>query len=106
MATAAAYIVAAFCEIAGCYAFWAVFRLGRPIGWLLAGVLALVVFAAALTRVDADLAGRAFAAYGGVYIVASLGWLWLVEGSRPDRFDLCGAALCLAGAIVVIAGPR
>lgn len=57
-------------------------------------------------RKDSAAAGRTFAAYGGVYIVASLGWLWLFEGLRPDRWDLIGAALCLAGAVVILAGPR
>jgi small multidrug resistance family-3 protein len=56
--------------------------------------------------VDAFAAGRAYAAYGGVYIAASLGWLWAVEGVRPDRWDLIGATVCLAGAAVIIAGPR
>lgn len=59
-----------------------------------------------MSLVDANAAGRAFAAYGGVYIAASLLWLWLVENVRPDRFDLIGAAICLVGAAVIIAAPR
>jgi small multidrug resistance family-3 protein len=103
---AAAYLLAAFAEIAGCFAFWAVLRLGKPAWWLVPGVLSLVLFAWLLTRVDAGFAGRAFAAYGGVYIAASLAWMWAVEGARPDRFDLIGAALCLGGAAVILFGPR
>ena len=70
------------------------------------GVLSLAAFAWALTRVDAAFAGRAYAAYGGVYIAASLLWLWLVEQTRPDRWDLVGAAICLAGAATILLGPR
>ncbi|MBN9599730.1 MAG: YnfA family protein [Afipia sp.] len=50
--------------------------------------------------------GRAYATYGGVYIVASVLWLWLAEGVRPDRWDIAGASICLIGAAVIIAGPR
>ncbi|MBI2977239.1 MAG: hypothetical protein HYY38_00045, partial [Rhodospirillales bacterium] len=63
-------------------------------------------FAYLLTRVEALYAGRAFAAYGGVYITASLAWLWAVEGARPDRWDLIGAVICVAGAAVILFGPR
>ncbi len=66
----------------------------------------LLLFAWLLTRVDTEAAGRAFAAYGGVYIAASLAWMWAVEGLRPDRWDLAGAALCLAGAGVILLAPR
>jgi small multidrug resistance family-3 protein len=97
---------AALAEIAGCFAFWAVLRLGKPAWWLVPGLASLVLFAWLLTRIDAAFAGRAFAAYGGVYIAASLAWLWAVEGARPDRFDLIGAALCLGGAAVILFGPR
>ena len=69
-------------------------------------MFSLAVFAFALTRVEADFAGRAFAAYGGVYIAASLIWMWAAEGARPDRFDLTGAALCLLGAAVILLAPR
>jgi small multidrug resistance family-3 protein len=104
--TAGWYALAAFAEIAGCFAFWAWLRLGYP-PWIAApGLALLAVFAWALTRVEADFAGRAYAAYGGVYIAASLVWLWAVEGRRPDLWDAAGAALCVAGAAVIIAGPR
>lgn len=104
--TALIYIAAALAEIAGCYAFWAWLRLDKSIWWLAPGIISLVLFAYFLTLVPSDAAGRAYAAYGGVYIVASLAWLWAAEGVRPDRWDVAGAALCLAGAVVILFGPR
>lgn len=104
--TALVYVIAAVAEIAGCFAFWAWLRLDRSWLWALPGTASLLLFAVMLTRVPADAAGRAFAAYGGVYICASLAWLWAVEGLRPDRWDLIGAGLCLAGASVILLGPR
>jgi small multidrug resistance family-3 protein len=74
--------------------------------WVISGIGALVLFALALTRVDTTAADRAYGAYGGVYILASLLWLWLVEGARPDRWDLAGAAICLTGAAIILYGPR
>lgn len=100
------YLAAALAEIAGCFAFWAVLRLGAAPLWLAAGAVSLLLFAWLLTLVDAAAAGRAYAAYGGVYVAASLGWLWAVEGVRPDRWDLVGSAICVAGAAVVLFGPR
>lgn len=100
------YLAAALAEIGGCFAFWAWLRLDRSIWWVVPGILALGLFAYLLTLVEASHAGRAFAAYGGVYIACSLAWLWLVEGSRPDRWDLLGGAICLAGAAVILFGPR
>ncbi|TWH01265.1 small multidrug resistance family-3 protein [Mesorhizobium sp. J18] len=105
-ASLAAYIGAALAEIAGCFAFWAWLRLGKSAIWLLPGTASLIVFAYLLTLVESGAAGRTFAAYGGVYIAASLAWLWIVEGVRPDRWDITGAMICLAGAAVIIAGPR
>jgi small multidrug resistance family-3 protein len=106
MTTAFAYAGAAVAEIAGCFAFWSWLRLGRPAWWLLPGLLSLALFAYLLTLVESSAAGRAYAAYGGVYIVASIAWLWLVEGVRPDRWDLAGALICLLGAAVILLGPR
>ncbi|HRD45656.1 MAG TPA: YnfA family protein [Caulobacter sp.] len=100
------YALAAVAEIAGCFAFWAWLRLDRSPLWLLPGMASLALFAYLLTRVDSDAAGRAYASYGGVYIVASILWLWLVEHRTPDRWDLLGATICLLGAAVILFGPR
>jgi len=104
--TALAYIGAALAEIAGCFAFWAWLRLDKSIWWLVPGVASLCLFAYLLTLVDAGNAGRTYAAYGGVYIVSALAWLWLAEGVRPDKWDALGATICLAGAAVILCGPR
>src|SRR2546421_2922414 len=77
------YAAAAIAEIAGCFAFWAWLRLGKSPWWLAPGMVSLALFAYLLTLVESDAAGRAYAAYGGIYIVASLLWLWLMENHRP-----------------------
>ena len=100
------YAAAAIAEIAGCFSFWAWLRLGKPVWWLLPGIASLMLFAWALTFVESDAAGRAYAGYGGVYIAASLLWLWIVEGARPDRWDVTGALVCLIGAGIILFGPR
>lgn len=106
MTTAFVYIGAALAEIAGCFAFWAALRLDKPAWWLVPGVGFLIAFAWLLTLVDSPHAGRAYAAYGGIYIAASLLWLWTMEGARPDRWDVIGAAICIAGAAIILYGPR
>lgn len=104
--TALAYIAAALAEIAGCFAFWAWLRLDKSILWLVPGMGSLALFAYLLTLVDSDTAGRTYAAYGGVYIASALLWLWIVEGARPDRWDLIGAGVSLGGAAIILFGPR
>ncbi len=100
------FCLAALFEIAGCFSLWAWLRQHRSPWWLLPGVVSLVLFAYLLTRVDSAFAGRAYAAYGGIYIATSLGWLWAVEHTAPDRYDLLGALLCLAGTAVILFAPR
>jgi small multidrug resistance family-3 protein len=104
--TAFAYIGAALAEIAGCFAFWAWLRMDKSPWWLVPGVIALCLFAYLLTLVEAEHAGRTYAAYGGVYIVSALVWLWFAEGVKPDRWDTLGAAGCLLGAAIILWGPR
>ncbi len=99
------YPLAALAEIAGCFAIWIWWR-GATQLWLLPGIMSLALFGWLLAQVEAAFAGRAFAAYGGVYIVASLFWMWGAEGQRPDVWDLAGAGLCLAGAALILAAPR
>ena len=101
-----AYILAALAEIAGCFAFWAWLRLDKSPLWLIPGIAALILFAWALTLIETSHAGRAYAAYGGVYITAAILWLWAVEGARPDRWDVIGGAVALAGTAIILFGPR
>jgi small multidrug resistance family-3 protein len=101
-----AFIAAAIAEIGGCFAFWAWLRLEKSVWWLVPGMASLALFAYLLTLVDSDFAGRAYASYGGIYIVASLVWLWIIEGNRPDRWDIFGATVCLIGAGLILFGPR
>jgi small multidrug resistance family-3 protein len=106
MKTYLLYAFAALAEIAGCYAFWAWFRLGRPVWWLGPGMVSLVLFAWALALVPGEAAGRTYAAYGAIYILASILWLFAVEARMPDRWDVIGTAICLVGGAIILFGPR
>lgn len=104
--TLAIYAGAALAEIAGCFAVWAWMRQGASVIWLVPGLICLAVFAWLLTLAPSEFAGRAYAAYGGVYIAATLLWLWAVERQRPDTWDLAGASICLIGAAIILFAPR
>lgn len=104
--TLALFALAALAEIAGCFAFWAWARMEKSALWLLPGLGCLLLFAWVLTRAESDFAGRAYAAYGGIYILCSLVWLWAVEGQVPGLRDLAGTALCLCGAALILSGAR
>lgn len=106
MPALALYAAAALAEIAGCFAFWLWLREGRSVLWLAPGIASLILFAWLLTLSPAAHAGRAFAVYGGVYIAASLVWLWLAEGQRPDLWDIAGGAIVLGGAALILWAPR
>ena len=101
----ALFLVAALAEIGGCFAFWAWLRLDRSPLWLIPGMVSLAIFAWVLALSEAEAAGRTFAAYGGVYIGASLVWLKVIEGIAPDRWDMLGGLICLAGAGLILWGP-
>lgn len=106
MKTFLLFAITALAEIAGCFAAYSVLRQGKPIWWLFPGAVSLALFAWLLTLHPSEGAGRIYAAYGGVYIAASLLWLWCVEGQTPDRWDVAGASLCLIGAGVIILAPH
>lgn len=100
------YILSAFAEIAGCYSFWAWLRLHKS-SWLIGpGLVSLILFAYFLTKIETDFAGRAYAAYGSIYIAASFAWLWLVENKMPDKWDTLGVVISLIGGGVILFGPR
>ena len=100
------FIAAAILEIIGCFTFWAWLRLGKSIFWIFPGIISLAGFAFLLTRIETLFAGRTFAAYGGIYIVASILWLWVIEGHRPDKWDIVGSIICIMGAVVILFGQR
>ena len=79
-------------------------RLGRSPWWLVAGAVSLMIFAGLLTHSGLEASGRAYAAYGGIYILSSLVWLWLVDAKTPDIYDLVGVGLSIAGALVILLG--
>ncbi len=100
------FIAAAFFEIFGCFAFWSYFKLHKSPSWLIPGILSLLIFAFLLTKVQTEFAGRAYAIYGGIYIVSSLLWLLIVEQQMPDRWDIIGASICIIGALIILFMPR
>lgn len=100
------FVLAAIAEIAGCFCFWAVFRLGKSWLWLLPGLASLIGFAYLLTLAETAHAGRTFAVYGGIYIAASLFWMRIIEGITPDRYDIIGGAIILVGAAIILYAPH
>ena len=99
------FIVTAIAEIVGCYLPWLWLKKGAPVWVLLPAAVSLALFAGLLT-LHPHAAGRVYAAYGGVYVVVAIGWLWVVDGLRPDRWDLLGGAVTLAGMAIIFFGPR
>ena len=100
------FLIAAIAEIAGCFTFWMWLRESRSGFWIIPGILSLAIFAAALTRVDSSVAGRSYAAYGGIYILTSLLWMIIVEKQKPDLWDFCGVTLCIAGSMLIVLPSR
>jgi small multidrug resistance family-3 protein len=99
------FFVTAVAEIVGCYLSWLVLTQGRPVWWLLPAAVSLAAFAWLLT-LHPSAAGRTYAAYGGVYVVVALIWLWRVDGVVPTRWDLVGGAICLVGMAIIALQPR
>lgn len=100
------FVLAAIAEIGGAWLIWQGVREHRGIAWVGAGIAALAAYGFVATlQEDADF-GRILAAYGGIFVAGSLGWGMAVDGYRPDRFDLIGAAICLVGVAVIMFAPR
>ncbi len=99
------FVLTALAEIAGCYLPYLWLRRGAP-GWvLIPAALSLACFAWLLSLHPAA-AGRTYAAYGGVYVATAMVWLWLVDGVRPDAWDVTGASVSIAGMAIIAFAPR
>jgi small multidrug resistance family-3 protein len=101
----ALFAVTAVAEILGCYLPWLVIRQQKSLWLLFPAAASLGTFAWLLT-LHPTAAGRTYAAYGGVYVVVAICWLWAVEGIRPDKWDLVGGAVALTGMAIIMLGPR
>ena len=99
------FVITALAEVVGCYLPWLVLTQARSAWLLLPAAGSLAVFAWLLT-LHPSATGRTYAAYGGVYVVVSLLWLWRVDGVPPTRWDPLGGVLCLAGMAIIALQPR
>jgi len=102
----ALFLVAALAEIGGAWLIWQGVREQRGLLWIGAGVAALGLYGFVATLQPDTNFGRVLAAYGGVFVAGSLGWAIAVDRFHPDRYDLVGAAICLAGVAVIMYAPR
>jgi len=99
------FVLAGLCEIGGGYLVWQWLREGRSLSFGLLGGVILMIYGVIPTFQNAHF-GRVYAAYGGIFILLSLLWGWAIDGTSPDRFDVMGAFLCLAGVAVIMYVPR
>jgi small multidrug resistance family-3 protein len=100
------FVAASLAEIGGAWLVWQGVREHRGLLWILAGVLALGAYGFVATLQPDAHFGRILAAYGGIFVFGSLVWGIVADGFRPDRFDIIGAAACLAGVAVIMYAPR
>jgi small multidrug resistance family-3 protein len=100
------FLLAAVAEIGGAWLVWQGVREHRGLVFAGAGVVALGAYGFVATLQPDTHFGRILAAYGGVFVAGSLAWGMLLDGFRPDRYDLIGAALCLSGVAVIMYAPR
>ena len=100
------FVLAALAEIGGAWLVWQGRREHHGLWWIAGGVIVLGVYGFVATLQPDPHFGRILAAYGGVFVAGSLAWGMVLDGFRPDRWDLIGAAICLLGVAVIMYAPR
>jgi small multidrug resistance family-3 protein len=100
------FVLAGLCEIGGGYLVWGWMREHKPLLWAVLGAAILAAYGVVAALQPITEFGRVYAAYGGIFIALSLAWGILVDGFRPDRWDLLGATICTVGVVVMVAPPR
>ena len=102
----ALFLAAAVLEIGGAWLVWQGVREHRGWLWIGLGIVALCAYGFVATLQSDVHFGRILAAYGGVFVAGSLAWGMVLDGYRPDRFDVVGALVCLVGVAVIMYAPR
>ena len=100
------FVLAGLAEIGGGWLVWQFLRESRPWPFGLLGALVLISYGVIVTFQADPHFGRVYAAYGGIFVVMALAWGYVVDGFRPDRWDIIGAAVCLVGVLIIFFGPR
>lgn len=103
--TIALFIVTALTEIIGCYLPYLWLKQDKSI-WLLVPAAASLALFAWLLSLHPTASGRVYAAYGGVYILVAILWLWQVDGIQPTRWDLIGAGVAVTGMAIIMFAPN
>lgn len=100
------FVLAGLCEIGGGYLVWGWMRENRPLYWAVLGAVILALYGVVAALQPISEFGRVYAAYGGIFIVLSILWGVILDGFRPDRYDLMGAAVVLLGVVIMVVPQR
>lgn len=100
------FVLAGLCEIGGGYLVWSWLREGKPLLWAALGAMILALYGVVAALQPIPEFGRVYAAYGGIFIALALVWGIVVDGFRPDRYDILGALIVITGVVVMVAPPR
>lgn len=100
------FVLAGLCEIGGGYLVGGWMRENKPLFWALLGAAILAAYGIVAALQPISEFGRVYAAYGGIFIALSLAWGVVVDGFRPDRYDLLGTLICVAGVVIMVAPSR
>ncbi|UOE52943.1 YnfA family protein [Mucilaginibacter sp. SMC90] len=99
------FVLAGLFEIGGGYLVWQWLREGKPVWYGMIGAFILAMYGVVATWQTVSF-GRAYAAYGGIFILMALIWAWKVDGFKPDRWDVIGSLIAVIGACIIIYMPR
>jgi small multidrug resistance family-3 protein len=100
------FLLAAVAEIGGAWLVWQAVREDKAWWWAALGVIALGAYGFIATLQPDASFGRILAAYGGVFVAGSLVWGMVFDKFTPDRWDIIGALICLAGVSIIMFAPR
>lgn len=100
------FILAGLCEIGGGYLVWGWLREDRPLFWALSGAVILALYGVVASLQPISEFGRVYAAYGGIFIALAIVWSVVVDGFRPDKYDVLGVIIAIVGVLVMVAPQR